>query len=48
MLRTRHSILEFYPERQDITFMLKEAERDLWGFMREEMRRGFKYLLEAY
>ena len=47
MLRTRHSILEFYPERQDITFMLKEAERDLWGFMREEMRRGFKYLLEG-
>jgi len=47
MLRTRHSILEFYPERQDITFMLKEAERDLWGFMREEMRRGFKHLLEG-
>lgn len=47
MLRTRHSILEFYPERQDITFMLKEAEKDLWGFMREEMRRGFKHMLEG-
>ena len=26
--------------------MLKEAERDLWGFMREEMRNGYKELLE--
>ncbi len=47
MLRTRHSVLNFDPGKQDISFMLREAERDMWGFMRGEMRRSYKEILEA-
>lgn len=47
MLRTRHSVLNFDPGKQDISFMLREAERDMWGFMRGEMRRSYKEILET-
>ncbi len=46
MLRTRHSILDFDPGKQDLGFMLREASRDLWGFVREEQREHAKMILE--
>jgi len=46
MLRTRHSVLDFAPERQDIDFMLREAEKDLWGYLRDEMKTQCKRIVE--
>lgn len=46
MLRTRHSVLDFDPDAQDLAFMLREAEQDLWGFLREEQRAHGKMILE--
>ncbi len=46
MPRTRHSVLDFDPEKQDLGFMLREAAQDLWGFIREEQRTHAKLIIE--
>lgn len=46
MLRTRHSVLDFDPDAQDLDFMLREAERDLWGFLRKDQRAHGKMIVE--
>ena len=47
MLRTRHSVLDFAPDAQDLAFMLHEAARDLWGFLREDQIAHCKMILEC-
>ena len=42
----RYDTLNFDAGKQNLTYMLKEAERDLWGFMREQSRINYKRLLE--
>lgn len=46
MLRTRHSVLDFDTDKQDLAFMLHEAARDLWGFVREEQKAYGKMVVE--
>jgi putative transposase len=46
MLRTRHSVLDFDPGKQDLGFMLHEAARDLWGFVREDQKAHGKMIVE--
>jgi putative transposase len=46
VLRTRHSVLDFDPDKQDLAFMLNEAARDLWGFVREEQKAYGKMIVE--
>lgn len=36
MPRTRHSVWDFDPDRQDLGFMVGYAARDLWSCIREE------------
>lgn len=42
----RYDKLNFEESKQNFSFMLKEAEQDLWGFMRENQRMSFKKTLE--
>lgn len=42
----RYDKLNFEESKQDFAFMLKEAENDLWGFMRENQKMSFKKTLE--
>jgi len=42
----RYDKLNFEESKQDFTYMLKEAERDLWGFMRDNQRQSYKKTLE--
>jgi putative transposase len=42
----RYDKLNFEESKQDFAFMLKEAERDLWGFMRDNQRQSYKKTLE--
>jgi len=46
MLNTRYSVLKFEPDAQDLAFMLKEAEKDLWGFLRGDGRDHIKEVIE--
>ena len=38
MPRTRRSVWDFDPDRQDLGFMVGYAARDLWSCIREEQR----------
>ena len=38
----RYDSLDFEKSKQNLSFMLREAESDFWGFMRENQRKGFK------
>jgi len=42
----RYDKLNFEESKQNFAFMLKEAEQDLWGFMRENQKMSFKKTLE--
>jgi putative transposase len=42
----RYDKLNFEESKQDFTYMLKEAERDLWGFMKDHQRKSYKKTLE--
>ena len=42
----RYDSLEFEESKQDFHFMLREAERDVWGFLKEHRRNTFKDMLE--
>jgi len=42
----RYDRLNFEECKQNFTFMLREAECDLWGFMRENQKMTFKKTLE--
>lgn len=42
----RYDSLEFEESKQNLSFMLKEAERDVWGFLRGHRRGSFKKMLE--
>ena len=42
----RYDSLEFEKSKQDLYFMLKEAERDVWSVMRGQRRKTFKEMLE--
>lgn len=42
----RYDSLEFEKSKQDLYFMLKEAETDVWSVMRGERRKTFKEMLE--
>ncbi len=42
----RYDSLEFEVSKQNLSFMLKEAERDLWGVLRDHRRNSFKKMLE--
>lgn len=46
MLHTRYSVLKFEPDAQNLAFMLKEAEKDLWGFLRGDGRDHSKEVIE--
>lgn len=42
----RYDSLNFEESKQNFAYMLKEAENDLWEFMRENQRMSFKKTLE--
>jgi transposase-like protein len=42
----RYDKLNFEESKQDFAFMLKEAERDLWSFMKDSQRKSYKKTLE--
>lgn len=42
----RYDNLEFEIGKQDLCFMLKEAEQDVWGVLRGHQRDSFKKMLE--
>jgi len=42
----RYDSLNFEESKQNFAFMLREAEYDLWGFMRENQKMTFKKTLE--
>lgn len=42
----RYDSLEFEESKQDLFFMLREAERDVWGVMRDYQRGSYKRMLE--
>lgn len=42
----RYDILEFEESKQNLSFMLKEAEKDVWGLLRDHRRSNFKKMLE--
>lgn len=42
----RYDTLEFDVGKQDLCFMLKEAEQDVWGVLRGHQRESFKKMLE--
>jgi len=46
MRRGRYDSLEFEIGKQDLCFMLKEAEQDVWSVLRGHQRNGFKKMLE--
>lgn len=46
VLRTRHSVLDFDRDKQDLAFMLHEAARDLWGFYRDGLKAHGKMIIE--
>lgn len=42
----RYDSLEFEGSKQDLFFMLREAQRDVWGVMKERQRNDYKRVLE--
>ena len=46
MRRGRYDSLEFDASKQDLSFMLKEAEQDVWSVLRGHQRDSFKKMLE--
>ncbi|MFH1753152.1 MAG: IS256 family transposase [Candidatus Omnitrophota bacterium] len=38
--------LEFEASKQNLSFMLREAEKDVWGYLRHHRRGSFKKMLE--
>ena len=42
----RYDSLEFEPSKQNLLFMLREAQRDVWGYLRDQRRGTFKKMLE--
>lgn len=46
MRRGRYDSLEFEVGKQDLCFMLKEAEQDVWSVLRGHQRNSFKKMLE--
>lgn len=46
MLHTRHTVLNFDAGRQDIGYVLREAEKDLWGYLRDELKGHCKRIVE--
>ena len=46
MRRGRYDSLEFEIGKQDLCFMLKEAEQDVWSVLRGHQRDSFKKMLE--
>lgn len=46
MRRGRYDSLEFEIGKQDLCFMLKEAEQDVWSVLRGHQRGSFKKMLE--
>jgi transposase-like protein len=46
MRRGRYDSLEFEIGKQDLCFMLKEAEQDVWSVLRGHQKDSFKKMLE--
>jgi putative transposase len=46
MRRGRYDSLEFEASKQDLFFMLREAEQDVWSVLRSHQRESFKNMLE--
>jgi transposase-like protein len=46
MRRGRYDSLEFDVGKQDLLFMLREAEQDVWSVLRGHQRNSFKKMLE--
>ncbi|MBM3252911.1 MAG: IS256 family transposase [Candidatus Omnitrophica bacterium] len=42
----KYDILEFEASKQDLSFMLREAERNVWGVLRGYRQNSFKKMLE--
>lgn len=42
----RYDSLEFEKSKQNLSFMLREAEKDLWGLLKDHRRDSFKKMLE--
>ncbi len=46
MRRGRYDSLEFEASKQDLCFMMRQAEQDVWSVLRGHQRNGFKNMLE--